>query len=231
MRSRLNNTIMFFAVLGISIAGLLFSSIFFLSRESNGAPLPLSPTVPVSTNVIERENALQGTIGWEIPPGSAATTQIQAYSSATSVAPGQKLTFYVSTQVDGTLYSLGVYRIGWYGGMGGRLKFLLSNQVGHAQGYYDAQAHHLVNCKSCLVNLNIGLVEANWEPSYTLTVPSDWVTGVYLAKFADANGLQTYVPFDVLGNDHSTFVVVTADTTYEAYNSWGGSSLYEADSG
>ncbi len=231
MRSRLNNTIMFFAVLGISVAGLLFGSNFFLSRESNGAQLLLSPTVRVSTNVIERENALQGTIGWKIPPGSAATTQIQAYASATSVSPGQKLTFYVSTQKDGTLYSLGIYRLGWYGGMRGRLKFLISNQVGHAQGYYDAQAHRLVKCKSCLVNLNMGLIEANWQPSYTLKVPSDWVTGVYLAKFVDASGLQTYVPFDVLGNDHSTYVVVTADTTYEAYNSWGGISLYEVDNG
>lgn len=231
MRSRLNNTVMFLAVLGISATAVLFGSNFFLSRESNGNQLPLSPTATVSTNVIERENALQGTTGWEIPPGSAATTQIQAYASATSVLPGQKLTFYVSTQADGTLYSLGIYRLGWYGGMGGRLKFLLSNQVGHAQGFYDAQAHRLVNCKSCLVNPDMGFVEANWQPSYTLNVPSDWVTGVYLAKFADTGGLQTYVPFDVLGNDHSTYIVVTADTTYEAYNTWGGFSLYEADSG
>ncbi len=231
MRSRLNNTIIFLAVLGISAAAVLVGSNFFLSRKSNvDQTLPL-PTATVSRNVIERENALQGTIGWKIPPGSAATTQIQAYASATSVSPGKPLTFYVSTQVNGSLYSLGIYRLGWYGGTGGRLKFLLSNQVGRAQGFYDAQAHLLVNCKSCLVNSNVGLVEANWEPSYTLTVPSDWVTGVYLAKFADASGLQTYVPFDVLGNDHSTYVVVTADTTYEAYNSWGGLSLYEADSG
>ena len=231
MRLRLNNTIIFLAALGISAAALLFSSNFLLSRESKGSQLlPLS-TTSVSTNIIKRENTLPGTTGWQIPPGSAATTQIQAYASATSVSPGKSLTFYVSTQVNGTLYSLGIYRLGWYGGTGGRLKFLLSNQIGHAQGFYDAQGHRLVNCKSCLVNSNIGLVEANWEPSYTLSVPSDWVTGVYLAKFADASGLQTYVPFDVLGNDHSSFVVVTADTTYEAYNSWGGFSMYEANSG
>ncbi len=94
MRSRLNNTIMFLAVLGISAAAVLFGSNFLLSRKSNSdQPLP-SPTATVSNNVIERENALQGTIGWEIPPGSAASTQIQAYASATSVSPGQKLTFY-----------------------------------------------------------------------------------------------------------------------------------------
>ena len=72
-------------------------------------------------------------------------------------------------------------------------------------------------------------MEANWQPSYTFTIPPDWVTGVYLAKFADANGMQTYVPFDVRGNEHSTYVVVTTDTTYQAYNDWGGFSLYEAD--
>src|SRR5262249_35504583 len=39
-------------------------------------------------------------------------------------------------------------------------------------------------------------------------------------------GMQTYAAFDVLGNDRSTYVVVTADTTVQAYNEWGGYSLY-----
>jgi len=229
LRSRLTENVVFVALLGIA-AAVLFSSILLFSRKSDAnQPLPTIPASPPG-NVIVRENALQGTTGWKIPPGYAASTQIQAYASATSVSPGQKLTFYVSTQVDGTLYSIGFYRLGWYGGWGGRLKLLLANQVGHAQGYYDSHAHRLLNCSSCLTDLKVGLIEANWQPSYTLAVPSDWVTGVYLAKFADANGLQTYVPFDVLGNDHSTYFIVTSDTTFEAYNTWGGLSLYEADS-
>ena len=37
------------------------------------------------------------------------------------------------------------------------------------------------------------------------------MTGVYLAKCTDAQGKQTYVPFDVLGNGRSRYVAVTAD--------------------
>jgi hypothetical protein len=36
------------------------------------------------------------------------------------------------------------------------------------------------------------------------------------------------VPFDVRGNAHSLYVAVTPDTTYSAYNEWGGYSLYQA---
>ncbi|MDQ6660404.1 MAG: hypothetical protein M3Z24_05500, partial [Chloroflexota bacterium] len=186
-----------------------------------------SPHPNTKLNVIQQENALQGTSSWKIPYGQQATTQIQAYASATSVQPGQSISFQVSTQVEGTLYSLGIYRFGWYGGLGGRLKLLVSHLVGHAQGYYDRDAHQLNQCTACHVDTTSGLVEANWQPSYTLTIPPDWVTGVYLAKFADAKGMQTYAPFDVRGNTYATYVLVTSDTTYAAYNQWGGASLYE----
>src|SRR5207248_1410367 len=116
----------------------------------------------------------------------AATTQIQAYASATSVQEGQKLSFYVSTQVQGMRYSIDIYRLGWYAGNGGRLIASLTDLVGRAQGYYDPVNHQLVGCNTCHVDRKLGLVEANWHASYTLTVPSNWTTGVYLAKFTDA---------------------------------------------
>lgn len=227
---RLSSNITFLVVIGIVVVSVIFGSNRLLSH-GNGQDLTFSlpSATPQGNNIIEQENALQGTEGWKIPPGQGATTQIQAYSSETSVAPGQTITFYVSTQVEGTPYSIGIYRLGWYGGYGGRLEFLQSNLTGHAQGYYDVKNAKLVNCTSCRINDSLGLIEANWRPSYTLTISSNWVTGAYLAKFADAKGMQTYAPFDVRGNYHSTYVVVTSDTTYQAYNNWGGISLYEDD--
>ena len=180
-------------------------------------------------NAIVQENAQMGTTTWKIAPGKAATTQIQAYANARSVLPGNNLVFFVSTKQDATNYWLDIYRLGWYGGLGGRLMTSIGTLTGHAQGYYDVISHHLVGCNTCLVNSASGLVEANWQPSYTLLVPLNWTTGVYLAKFTDSNGMQTYVPFDVRGNASSTYVVVTPDTTYAAYNDWGGYSLYDAD--
>src|SRR5262249_24158563 len=61
--------------------------------------------------------------------------------------------------------------------------------------------------------------------SYQLTIPPNWVSGVYLVKFTDAQGMQTEATFDVTGNNASAYVLVTTDTTAAAYNDWGGYSL------
>lgn len=164
-----------------------------------------------------------------IPANRAATTQIQAYAGATSVSPGKSIAFYVSTQQNDTAYSIDFYRLGWYGGAGARLMSSTSQLTGAAQGYYDTVARRLVNCSSCLIDPTTHLIEANWKSSYTLQLPADWPSGVYLAKFTDVDGMQTYARFDVLGNPNSAYVVVTPDTTYAAYNAWGGYSLYDQD--
>src|SRR5712691_2800064 len=218
--------VVFFLLAAVVLAGIMSGSGLFASKTRIGG----SQTPVTSGNPIVLENTHLGTDSWRIPHGKEASTQIQAYASATSVLPGQELTFYVSTQNEGTAYSIDIYRLGWYGGSGGRLMISVLYQTGHAQGYYKSATHLLVNCNSCYVDPKTGLVEANWQPSYTLPVPSDWTTGIYLAKFTDANGKQTYVPFDVLGNFHSLYVAVTPDTTYAAYNDWGGYSLYQAGS-
>lgn len=180
-------------------------------------------------NAISIENAKAGSSGWQVDDTHMASTQIQAYVSDRSVAPRQKLTFFVSTEQAGTGYSIDIYRIGWYGGKGGRLMLSIPSQVGQAQGYFDEAHKQLVACSSCYSEKSTGLIEARWQPSYTLTIPADWTTGVYLTKLIDANGMQTYTSFEVTGNTTATYAVVTADTTYAAYNNWGGHSLYDTD--
>jgi hypothetical protein len=192
------------------------------------SPTPYPTATPLGSsaaNVIQQENQAAGSDGWATPTARRASTQIQAYLSATSVRPGRVLTMYVSTFQDKTAYTIDVYRLGWYGGRGGRL-MMTAKQTGQAQGYYDQLRGRLFGCRTCRIDTTLGLVEANWKAAYRLTIPNDWVTGVYMAKFTDAHGMQTYAAFDVAGNDHSDYVLVTADTTVAAYNEWGGYSLY-----
>lgn len=228
MHSRLGKNLLFLLLIGFLTAFVLLGTNFLAARLRSDNQLPLPTTVTPPSNVIVRENAFQGTTSWAIPSQQAASTQIQAYASATSVLPGQTLTFYVSTEKEGMLYSIGIYRLGWYRGDGGRLLAVHADLIGHAQGYYDISKDRLVDCNTCYVDKKTGLVEANWQPSYSIVVPSDWMTGVYLAKFADAQGLQSYVTFDVKGNPRSTYIVVTPDATNAAYNFWGGASLYQS---
>ncbi len=191
MRLRLVAGVTAFFVLAAAIfVALLFGPGLLASGTSTGN---LQANV-TSGNPIVLENAHLGTNSWKIPSGKEATTQIQAYASATSVLPGQKLTFYVSTQQEGTSYSIDIYRLGWYEGYGGRLMTSVPSQTAHAQGYYDSAVHRLVDCTSCHVDPKTGLVEANWHPSYTLVVPFDWTTGIYLAKFTDAIASRPMCP-------------------------------------
>jgi hypothetical protein len=223
--------VVFFMLVGVVLLAAFFGPA--LLAEKNGGADPdedNSPSAVAAGNIITRENAQPGTLSWEIPSDKVATIQIQAYASANSVLPGQKLTLYVSTLKSGVIYAIDIYRLGWYGGYGGRLMLSVPNQIGQAQGYYDANNRHLVQCLSCHVDISTGLVEANWQPSYTFTVPADWTSGIYLAKFSDVNGWQTYAVFDVRDTSHSRYIVVTPDATYAAYNYWGGYSLYVADS-
>jgi hypothetical protein len=224
--------VIFFSLVEVVLGAGLLSPTLFSGRDSaNGAAMVTAQSGPASGNAIVRENALAGSSSWKIPAGQQATIQIQAYASATSVLPGKTLTFYVSTQQNGMQYWLDIYRLGWYGGDGGRLILSVGAQVGHAQGYYNDATHQLVGCISCVIDKHTGLIEANWQSSYALPIPTTWTTGIYLAKFTGTDNMQTYVPFDVLGNFPSEYVVVTPDTTYEAYNNWGGSSLYGTDNG
>ncbi|GAC1350350.1 MAG: hypothetical protein NVSMB27_32030 [Ktedonobacteraceae bacterium] len=218
-----------FVGVGIILALTLLGPDFFLPTAKLGYSQLHATTS--SANPIVIENAHLGTTAWMIPGGSIASSEIQAYASATSVLPGQKIAFFVSTYKEGTPYLVSIYRLGWYQGYGGRLMTALGNQVGHAQGYYLHSTNALVNCSSCHIDRHTGLVEANWLPSSFLTIPSDWTSGVYLAKFTDENGMQTYEPFVVRSNSQSLYLAVLPDTTNAAYNNWGGYSLYDGANG
>lgn len=208
------------------IFGMLLSSSGVMSFVSSQVQQPgsmLPPGAPPPS--IKVENSYPGTTGWRIPFAATNSTQIQAYAGATSVSPKQPLTFYVSTQVPSLPYSVYIYRLGWYGGKGGRLMYA-SKHFGQAQGYYDPISEKLIGCSTCFQDPKTHLIEANWRPSFSLTIPTYWVTGVYEATFADAYGVQAAVPFVVRGNPSAAYVVVIADNTTAAYNHWGGYSLY-----
>src|SRR5438034_11290074 len=69
-------------------------------------------------NPIVAENALAGTSAWH---GASSTPQaIEGYVSEVSAAPGDTIHFHISTR-PAARYRIELYRLGWYGGRGGRL--------------------------------------------------------------------------------------------------------------
>src|SRR3954465_5306091 len=118
------------------------------------------------------ENAKSGNVGWLIPQGGKAVSddasnQIKGYASATSVNKGEALGFQVTVK-PAQSFTLDVYRVGYYGGLGARLMKSFGTLPGVTQ-------------PGCSYDSSTGRVECNWARSATLDVPSDWVSGLYFA--------------------------------------------------
>src|SRR2546425_8785188 len=106
-------------------------------------------------NLIEDENLQPGTTAWELTK-PADNRQIEGYASLTSVLAGGDIDLFVNTQ-DST-YSLTVYRMGWYGGKGGR-------QV------LGAQTRPGVHQVTPTADPVTGLIECNWTDPFRINVP------------------------------------------------------------
>ncbi len=74
--------------------------------------------------VVENQNA--GSTNWNLGnSGSDAVGQIKGYASAASINKGESITFFVSVNPAQT-FTIDVYRLGWYGGAGGRQRSTLT---------------------------------------------------------------------------------------------------------
>jgi hypothetical protein len=167
-------------------------------------------------NAIQTENAKAGTAGWQLS-NPAANREIEGYASATSVNVGGSINFLVSTR-DST-FKIDIFRIGWYGGVGARLQSSVASVAGRLQTTPSPDAN--------------GMVECRWTPSFTLTVPTTWVSGIYLARLTgNSSGKQSYIIFAVRDDGRSSAILYGMSvTTYQAYNFWpngaNGKSLYD----
>lgn len=197
----------------------------------SGVTSTRSEAAAATPNPIQLENQQPGTSDWRITgtPSDDTANQIKGYASATSVNVGGTITLFVTVN-PGEPYSMDVYRMGYYQGLGGRLM----QHVGPLAG---------VSQPGCPVNAATGMVACNWAPSYQLQVPTSWVSGIYLVKLTNVDGFQNYITFTVR-DDASTSALLLQQsvTTYEAYNNYpndvptGGSvpatgkSLYDYNS-
>jgi N,N-dimethylformamidase beta subunit-like, C-terminal/PKD domain/HYDIN/CFA65/VesB-like, Ig-like domain/Cep192 domain 4/Abnormal spindle-like microcephaly-assoc'd, ASPM-SPD-2-Hydin len=194
------------------------------------ATLFLSSSALRAQNPIQIENAKPGTTSWEAtnladaqPP--SYTNVIEGYTSLTSVDRGGQITFFVNVATPGDSFTMNIYRMGWYGGKGARLVMSIGPLTGVQQTMPTPDPA-------------TGLIECNWTPSYVLTLDSttdpvsNWVSGVYTVLLTDTTStLQRYMVF-VVRDDASTakYFFQSAVDTYQAYNNWGGKSLYAFDS-
>src|SRR2546425_11976906 len=201
---------------GMSSAGTVIASIAAgVAQDAAGNPNTASTSTdnsvtftPVSPTVLE--NQQPGAGNWRmwlhgIPPADDVNQQIKGYASATSVNLGESITFYVTVN-PAQQYTMDVYRMGWYQGLGGRLMQSIPPLQGVAQ-------------PACPLDAVTGLIECDWTASYTLTVPATWTSGVFMVQLTNAQGYQNYITFVVRDDARVADIMFQqAAATYQAYN-------------
>jgi hypothetical protein len=228
-----------FRAASVFLATLLF--VIFLSACSGaggggvaggggGGDGGTTPVLTPAADSVAVENTKPGTMDWQLTnpanmygnndlnPGHYATAEIQGYASLTSVNRGGSINFYVRT-INTNSYTLSLFRIGWYNGLGGRLMLGPITLPGVVQTMPPSPVYQPAGT---------GIVECNWNVSYSLSIPTDWVSGYYLVKLSlSSPAAESYIVFVVRDDTRNSPVLVQSSvTTYQAYNEWGGSSLY-----
>ena len=168
---------------------------------------------------IARENARAGTLDWMLtrtrvdPKTKYRSPDIEGYCSHNSALAGcDSVRFYVSTNPP-SRFTLDIYRMGYYGGKGGRHVMQLGPFDGITQPDPPIGDKRVRDCQ--------------WQPCAEIRIPADWVSGVYLGKLTaeasgtgTAGGWQSYVIFIVRDCRRADYIFQCSDNTWQAYNRW-----------
>ncbi|HUI49489.1 MAG TPA: N,N-dimethylformamidase beta subunit family domain-containing protein, partial [Acidimicrobiia bacterium] len=175
------------------------------------------PCGPPVVSVIACENSKPGDPPSDWQVAGAGDSSIQGFGTSMSVNLGQTISFKISTPASS--YHIDILRIGYYQGDGARMI---------AAGLTPS-AHLPQSQPACLNDPSTGLIDCgNWGVSASWTVPTNAVSGVYEAHLVrNDTGGDSAILFVVRDDSsHSDLLYQTSDTTWEAYNSYGGNSLY-----
>ena len=177
---------------------------------------PASAACLSPPNAIVAENCLTGNPSTDWDVSGAGDTTILGFGTQISVNKGGTIGFKVNT--DATNYRFDIYRMGYYGGMGARKVASVTPSATLPQVQ-----------PACLSDATTGLLDCgNWGVSGSWTVPPTAVSGIYFAKVVRADTGGASHIFFVVRDDSSTSALLfqTSDTTWQAYNQYGGNSLY-----
>lgn len=187
---------------------------------AGASPLLAAPDIPRGGLTIAGENARPGTREWMLdrtridPQSKYRCPWIEGYVSAASLEPGETLRVMVSTD-PASDFTIDFFRLGFYGGDGGRLVHRSGRLPGRTQPLPEIGPRRLRNCQ--------------WQVCYEWTIPDDCLSGVYVGKLTErAQGWQSYVIFIVRDRRPADLIFQCSDHTWQAYNRWPSQfSLYD----
>jgi hypothetical protein len=159
---------------------------------------------------------LKGSDAWRMTR-FAEDGQLEAYTTRVSAPPGARLELKVSTSE--RAFRMSAYRIGDYDGGTGHLVHRSQLVTGERQAdpvFQPAETRTIV---------------APWHVSLAVST-SGWEPGFYVLRLRTTSGWEQQVPYIVSSpSADGTVAVVVPVTTWQAYNLWGGYSLYDGPTG
>lgn len=165
-----------------------------------------------SINPIPSENQKEGTTDWMLiktgvdPATRYRCPRIEGYCSQTRYRAGETLRVHVSAR-PASEFTLDLYRMGYYGGKGGR----------HVANWGPFQANEQPDPPVGKKRRR----DCQWDPSFEFRIPDDWLSGVYLGKLTSLkDGYQSYVVFILRDDREADFMFQCSDHTWQAYNRW-----------
>ncbi len=170
--------------------------------------------LPTSAAIIA-ENARTGTAWWVTTNQNAG--DIEGYADQVSAQVGETVTLRVNTKA--STFHVEAFRMGYYQGIGARRVWTSAEVPGSRQA-----------APTLIAPTNT--VECQWNPSIKIAIDPTWLPGVYLLKLVGATGEQGFVPLCIRDDASKAAVLIMQGvTSWQAYNRWGGYSLYYGNKG
>jgi hypothetical protein len=172
------------------------------------------PDRPGYVNPIPAENQQSGDPSWNRGFNRSNRGQLEAYADRVSANAGDTVRLMVRSDRAGAGANWALFRLGWYGGAG-------------ARRIIGSQPVSLGGQPACPPDAATGLVRCSWTPTFTVSLPPDAVSGLYVIRIVRDDAFGALIPLVVKDDRPADLLMESAVLTAQAYNNWGGTGLYD----
>jgi hypothetical protein len=180
-----------------------------------GAPIQgASPGVTADSVAFSRpEFRYVGPQPWQLHRLPSGKVKLEGYTSRPSYLPGDTLRVAVNTTAP--FFDVSIWRV---------------SPTASVAGPFDEMAveDHIAGHLQALPSIDqvTKMASVDWRDNVAIPIPPTWPSDVYLVRLDSTENVQQYVPFVIRSASRHDVLVVSSVMNWEAYNDWGGSSVY-----
>lgn len=182
----------------------------------------INPFAAVSAGASQQiidENQREGNTGYRLRAPTNDDEVLSGYARQDSVEVGGTLEVCILSKQAANV-SAEVYRLGWYGGDGGRLMQRIDPVS-------------VTKTERATTRNDTGETDLRLAPAMQIAIPADWLSGLYVIRLENGDGVDAHVTFAVKDRRQADVVFSQPILTYAAYAATpgpNGKSLYDHNS-